>query len=797
MKQLEPATTGHAIVEEEQALLGRVLAATAAALGAENTGNVDFDGALINLRDQIAEAKLEDVAPLVEQMTRLSALAQRYGKGRDLPIDAASPYFAHLRLVEGSQTRDVLIGRRGFVDRRRGVQIVDWRHAPVSRIYYRYAEGDDFEERFGERVSEGLVAARRNLTIEEGRLRRIGSPQATYVLDSAGRWHEAEPVSVTELQGGQGKAARPPAWRRGGPQSRLGLHGGARLRADKHLPEIAALIDPRQFELITQPQSGLIVLQGGAGTGKTTVALHRVAFLNYQRPPQQRGEAILVVVPTRALAHYVEHVLPALDVRGVRVVTASAWLERLRRRLLPGTTSHYNDEPPALVTQIKKHPLMLGLLRGFVEEQQAHCSSALEAALDSVPAAAPLLEQWHAQTERALVPRLAALRVAFDRLPALPVTARQSIDGLLRRLSARANDVLSDWAEALTSRERLARHVAIEQTGELGARHIDELCRWVERQDAELDPAADQEHSTAALSDAEAFVAADGRREALEGQGLGLDRADDPLLAYLCWLKQGELRPIVRAGHPAPRENAVRLAHLVIDEAQDLSALELKVLLETTRPHFSVTLAGDTAQRLVFDNAFSDWESLLARLGVTPTANTTLELGYRSTEEVMALARGLLGPEAVGPAPRATRRGAPVELHRFAEQGEAVAQLAEALRSLLLREPLASVALITRHPAQAALYAEDLKRAEVPSVRLVRQHAFSFRPGIEVTDVAQVKGLEFDYVVLLDVTASNYPATLESRHLLHIGATRAAHQLWLTSAGTPSALLPAELIAPR
>ncbi|MBK6847018.1 MAG: ATP-binding domain-containing protein [Proteobacteria bacterium] len=795
MKQLDPASAGHPIIDEEQGLLGRVLAAVAA-LGGETAGVVDFDGALIALRDQIAEAKLEDVAPLVEQMTRLSAVAQRYGKGRDLPIDPTSPYFAHLKLVEGPQTRDVLIGRRGFIDRRRGVQVVDWRHAPVSRIYYRYAEGDDFEERFGERISEGVVAARRNLTIEGGRLRRIGSPHATYVCDGAGHWQEADPVAVTELQGGQGKAARPPAWRRGGPQSRLGLHGGARLRADKHLPEIAALIDPRQFELITQPESGLIVLQGGAGTGKTTVALHRVAYLNYQRPPHFRGDPILVIVPSRALAHYVEHVLPALDVRGVRVVTARAWFERLRRRLLPGTTSHYNDEPPATVTQLKKHPLLLTLLREYVDEQQAQMGTTLAAELGALDGAESLLERWHASADQPLIPRLAALRRWFAAQPAPSIALRQRAEGVLRRLGARANDVLSDWAEALTSRERLARHVALEHTSELGARHIDELCRWAERQDAELDASAGPESATDAVSDEEAFVAADGRRESLEGAERGLDPADDPLLAYLCWLKQGELRPVARPGQPPPREHALRCAHLVIDEAQDLSALELKVLLETTRPHFSVTLAGDTAQRVVFDNAFADWESLLARLGVTPTANTTLELGYRSTEEVMALARGLLGPTAVGPAPRATRRGAPVELHRFAEQGEAVAVLAEALRSLLLREPLASVALITRHPAQAALYAEDLQRAEVPSVRLVRQHAFSFRPGIEVTDVAQVKGLEFDYVVLLDVTASNYPATLESRHLLHIGATRAAHQLWLTSTGTPSALLPPTLIAP-
>ena len=67
---------------------------------------------------------------------------------------------------------------------------------------------------------------------------------------------------------------------------------------------------------------------------------------------------------------------------------------------------------------------------------------------------------------------------------------------------------------------------------------------------------------------------------------------------------------------------------------------------------------------------------------------------------------------------------------------------------------------------------------------------FPFKAGIDLTDVKQVKGLEYDYVVLVDVNASTYPTDDEARHLLHIGATRAAHQLWLVTTGDASALIP-------
>ena len=78
----------------------------------------------------------------------------------------------------------------------------------------------------------------------------------------------------------------------------------------------------------------------------------------------------------------------------------------------------------------------------------------------------------------------------------------------------------------------------------------------------------------------------------------------------------------------------------------------------------------------------------------------------------------------------------------------------------------------------------------MPSLRRVARHEFTFAPGVDVTDVLQVKGLEFDYVVILDATQNAYPDTTEARHLLHIAITRCAHQLWLLAAGTPSPLVP-------
>jgi DNA helicase-2/ATP-dependent DNA helicase PcrA len=276
-------------------------------------------------------------------------------------------------------------------------------------------------------------------------------------------------------------------------------------------------------------------------------------------------------------------------------------------------------------------------------------------------------------------------------------------------------------------------------------------------------------------------------------------------------LDLGDVAMILRANQLL-RGARKELAHLFIDEAQDLSPVELAVLIgeceefagtkrggkpgDDEATARSVTLAGDTSQRLFLDNGFRDWRTVLHELGLDHVAVEPLRISYRSTREILQLARFAMGPLADPTPPQAPRSGAPVEAHRFPGTGAAVAFLAEALRPLFVREPRATVAVLARHPEQADRYFDGLRRAEIPGLRRVRAQDFAFRPGVEVTEIRQVKGLEFDYVILVDANASSFGTDDESRHLFHIATTRAAHQLWLLVTGAPSPLFPAELLAP-
>jgi DNA helicase-2/ATP-dependent DNA helicase PcrA len=261
-----------------------------------------------------------------------------------------------------------------------------------------------------------------------------------------------------------------------------------------------------------------------------------------------------------------------------------------------------------------------------------------------------------------------------------------------------------------------------------------------------------------------------------------LDPEDDALLLRAWQLRVGPLL--------GPGGRPLRYRHAVLDEVQDFSPLEVQVLLDCLDRESSITLAGDTQQHVMQTSGFSSWSDFFVRLGIEGSAVETLKVSYRSSEEIVRFAFSLLGglQEEEG-LPETTRSGPPVELFRFTDRGACVAFLADALRDLMRSEPLASIAVLTPSAEASLAFADALGRSEVPSLRLVVDQDFTFSPGIEVTEIEQAKGLEFDYVILVDATAVNFPDLPATRRLLHVGATRAVHQLWLTTVGTPSPLL--------
>ena len=733
-------------VREEESLLRVVLAGLDGAR-ARPHAPPDDAATLLALRDALAEAKPEDQGPLLEQMHRIEALARQRGKSHGPPVDRRSPYFGHLRLLQDGRRRDVLIGQRGFSQPGGSVHIVDWRNAPVSRLYYRYDEGDSFEERLGEREVEGEILARRTVSIVDGQLRRVASAQGVFAREPGMPWRRLDEASHRLHGSGGGRA---PA------AERLGLDCGGTRRPDRFLPAIAALIDPRQFELISRPTSGTFVVQGSAGSGKTTVGLHRIAYLAFADPGYFRPQDMLVVVQQRALARYIARVLPELEVPGVEVRTFAAWAGLVRARLWPGLPRETTDDAPLVVVRAKSHVAMLDILADRQAELARWCRDTLTSSLAGAAGADGALAAWD-ESRGPVDARVTAL-ARWLKSTEVPALLRARLEACGARLRARTRDVVGEWSALLTDRAALGRAFARHAPGQFSDGQLDDIHRYCVDRDRLRTGAVDS----------------------AEGGEYALDTEDEALLLRTYQLQRG---PLDGGGRP------LAYHHLMIDEVQDFGPLELAVLLACATSRKSVTLAGDAHQAIVPEHGGGSWMAMLARLGLPHECVEALRISYRSTRQIMEAALAVLGPLWTEPRPDAPRTGAAVETFGFASPGEASEFLARALRDLVAREPLAAVALIARHPEQAQAYHEALSAADVPGLRLVTDQDFSFRPGIDVTDVRQTKGLEFDIVILLEANAQSYPDHDQARRFLHVAMTRAAHQLWITYTGKPSPLL--------
>ncbi len=681
------------IVAEEVALHERVDRHLAQRSAKPRSDERSLERDLESLREQLVSGReRKDAFALTEQWNRQSALLAQLRQGRSGPeVDPRSPYFAHLRLHEDGRERDLCLGRATCIED--GVRIVDWRHAPVSKVFYRYQQGDEYEEEFGGRLRSGRVTARRTVRIRDGVLDRIEAPEGVFLAENGG-WRQAR-RERPRLAGGAGSALRAYDEHEAGGR-RLGTDlAGNRRRADKRLPEITGLIDAAQFELITRA-GGYLAIRGNAGSGKTTVALHRIAWLAYD-DPEIDSDRTLFVVFSPALRDYVGHVLPSLGVEDVRIVTFRDWAREQRRLHFPDLPAETRADAPAIVQRLKLDPALLDALERHVAGHPG------------------------------------------------PRNARQALD---------------DWASVLTRPALLSECAERRAPGAYRPAHFEQFAEHCRRRNEELFARLDGDEESDAL----------------------LEPEDDALLLRAWQLRVGPLR--TRQGQP------LTYRHVAIDEVQDFSALEVRVLIDCLDERQSLTLAGDTQQHLMAHSGFTSWSRFLAELGVEGASLETLRVSYRSSQEIASFAHGVLGPlREEDDLPRATRSGPPVELFRFTDRGACVAFLSDALRELVRAEPLASVAVLTPSPEASALYHEGLEKGELPSLRRVAQQDFHFAPGVEVTEVEQAKGLEFDYVVLVDASADQYPDGAEARRRLHVGATRAVHQLWLTSVGTPSPLL--------
>jgi DNA helicase II / ATP-dependent DNA helicase PcrA len=263
-------------------------------------------------------------APLRSRLARVQALwdaARRAWPGQ------AVAAFAHLRVRTGGRLRDVLLGARAASHG--DLVLVDWRTAPLSEALFGYEEGEDYEITLPDRTLEGTVVEQNLLRGHDGALVEVLTPEDRL-------WRDDGP------------------WRTASRPSFAGLH--PRDAATRRRAEAAVVLDEHQRAAVERPPTAATLVLGEAGFGKTTVALHRLAWLAAQREPSERAKGwALVVVPTEGLRRLSARLLARLSVPGVEVVTFASFIIGQARAVFADLPPRLGRDATPAVVRLKRH----------------------------------------------------------------------------------------------------------------------------------------------------------------------------------------------------------------------------------------------------------------------------------------------------------------------------------------------------------------------------------------------------------------------------------------------------------
>ncbi|WP_430781822.1 HelD family protein [Actinoplanes sp. G11-F43] len=606
-----------------------------------------------------------------------------------------APYFGRLTFDDepgAHRGQRYHIGRRRVVDERGEPLVIDWR-APVSALFYQA----------GPTNRHGVSARRRYGWSNRSPIELTGFEDER--LD-----HDPESGTVSLM------LAREIERPRVGP-----------------MRDIIATIQPEQDDLVRADLDRSLCVQGGPGTGKTAVGLHRAAYLLYTHRRRLQRTGVLVVGPNPAFLHFISAVLPALGEVEVRQRTLDGVLDRDPPRAAD------SDEAAAVKHDIRMAAVITRAVTGLIREP----------------------------TEGIVLPD-GSLRL---RVPAHTV----------------AHELRTVRGEDLpygVGRERLrTRLVALLQRQR--ERHGESPNRgWLDRiararpltavLDACWPPVRPEELLARLFTDATALAdAADGILTTHEQAALRWARP--PRTARSARWTAADLVLLDEIAGAVDHPGGY--GHIVVDEAQDLSPMQCRVLARRSR-HGSLTVLGDLAQGTTAWAA-STWADQLGHLGRPGATVVALTTGFRVPAVILGFANRLL-PHLDLAVPAATSVRGDGELH-VGHSPDPLAATVSRVRAALSHD--GSIAVISAHHRLAAL-AETLRRAGIEVADTVTDTG----PRVTLVPASLAKGLEFDHVVVVE-PAEIVAAEPRGAHRLYVVLTRAVSRLDVVH----SAPLPAPL----
>lgn len=727
------------------------------------------------LKDRIASLKKQSRGGYNEELETAKRLYEITSKNYENYNEAeAQPYFARIDFREYRRDREsYYIGKFGLGDSKTGDEVViDWR-APIADLYYSGTQGEAYYQApIG--VINGELSLKRKFLFKDEELKDAFDEGINEIIIRAGL--EDENALIDEYL-------------------RINLEQSISTK----LKDVVATIQKEQNSIIRADKNQPVIVQGSAGSGKTTVALHRLAYLIYRYKGKISGDDILVVAPNKLFLDYISEVLPNLGVDKVKQKTfeeVAFEILQLKGRVytkdkkLSDILEDTSGEDKKYITnssKVKGTLVYKTMMDRYIQVIEKRDSSIEDIKVE----------------DYILFEKSEIKRLYTKDLINFPINKRKV--EIKRYLGLKLNEKISNIMDKLDfSYEYLiARTKKTMEDGKERRQRLIELYDERDKKKADLrakskivfDDYFDAWTCLEAgrlylnlFNDEELFKEVTGdkipmqlaehiKAEINKNDSENIVDSDD--LAAMLYLK------FKIEGVP----EKYRFNHIVIDEAQDYSLFQLLVLKEMAY-NYSLTIVGDLGQGIYYYKGIESWEKVISEVFGGEAAYMPLTQSYRSTVEIISLANEVLRKQKnnLKPAVPVLRHGKEPQIVSFENPREFVESLDNIVNEVKALNKN-SVAVIGRTYNECKKIKDILKKYSNHDWDVVKENEKTLKLDKIIIPSYMTKGLEFDCSVIYNCSKENYSNSELDKRLLYVSLTRALHLEYIFYNGEPSELI--------
>ncbi|WP_311773317.1 RNA polymerase recycling motor HelD [Listeria booriae] len=655
-----------------------------------------------------------------------------------------SPYFARVDFTpdDTNETTPIYIGIAGLSNETEDDYLIyDWR-APISSMYYDFSPGPA-EYASMEKIISGTMDLKRQFIIRHGELQSMFDTNVA-IGDEL----------LKEVLGNN---------------------------ASDKMKNIVATIQKEQNQIIRNIKNNYLIVQGVAGSGKTSVALQRAAYLLYHYKEELNNDNMLLFSPNPLFSSYIASVLPDLGETSIQQLTFQAYVEkRLGKHLT--IESPFSQMEYLLTTEnaARKAGIRFKASLAFKEyiDQYAEQLSTGGLVFKNIALRGNIIISKEA---------IGAYFYSLDHTISIPNRMSMTKDWLLEELAflekeERDKDWVKDEAELLDIEDYTEVYHDLQDNAEDDT--FDDFDKELKILTAKI--ARKYFRKIRAAVSKLKFLHITALYKKLfdvQADGASLPENWDAVCAYtLESLRQKELlyedtSPYMYLEDKLTRlKTNTQIKHLFIDEAQDYSPFQFFVLQQLF-PSARMTILGDIHQAIYMHTLNSATLFSGEEVQTDNTEKIELHKSYRSTREIVDFTRHLLAVDLeIEPFERDGEKPSFVLCMDGQERDE---QLRHTLSGLVGKE-YGTIAVICKTAAESAAMYELLSPAF--DVQLATEHSYSYDSGIIVLPAYLAKGIEFDAVIIPDASAHNYEKSFE-QNLFYTACTRAMHELVLFAVG--------------